>query len=216
MPADAAKATRRRNPGRPQPRGEHRRHRLLAVLAEHLEHQSLADISVAAVAEEAGLARSAFYFYFSSKNEAVTHLLGEIFDTQIDEASRVISRPGDPRVNLSDSLQLAVQSWVTQRRRFLAMLDARDADPETREIWEAWLRRYEDFVAGYIDEHRSTAPIPSRELAHSLISLNALTLERHLRGTGLASAESVHAALEHIWVNAIYGEPTSTIDRSSR
>ncbi len=210
MPADAAKVAPRRNPGRPQPRGEHRRDRLLAVLAEHLEHQSLADISVAAVAEEAGLARSAFYFYFSSKNEAVTHLLGEIFDKQIDEASRVIGRLGDPRVNLSESLQLAVQSWVTQRRRFLAMLDARDADSETRDIWEAWLRRYEEFVAGYIDEHRSTTLIPSRDLAHSLISLNAMMLERHLRGTGLESAQSVHAALEHIWFNAIYGDPAPT------
>jgi hypothetical protein len=28
----------------------------------------------------------------------------------------------------------------------LAMLDARDGDIETRATWEAWLRRYEDFL----------------------------------------------------------------------
>ncbi|KUI34241.1 TetR/AcrR family transcriptional regulator [Mycobacterium sp. GA-2829] len=205
MSADVLVPPARRNPNRPQPRGELRRSRLLAVLSAQLQSQSLADVSVAEVAEQAGLARSAFYFYFSSKNEAVTHLLTEIFERQIAEVSAVIDEQGDPREKLSRVLYLTVQSWVTQRRKFLAMLDARDADPETRSIWDTWLGKYEDFVAAYIETHRRGGSIPSRDLAHSLISLNALVLERYLRGGGLDSPESVHATLEHIWVAAALG-----------
>ncbi|MCP3810965.1 TetR/AcrR family transcriptional regulator [Mycobacteriaceae bacterium Msp059] len=205
MSADVVTLAARRNPNRPQNRGEVRRTRLLAALADHLEDQSLADVSVAAVAEQAGLARSAFYFYFSSKNEAVTHLLSDVFDEQIATASRVLNRKGDPRDNLSDVLWLTAESWTSQRRKFLAMLDARDADPETREIWNTWLRRYESFVSAYIDEHRQQGKSASGDLAHSLISLNERVLERHLRGHGLHSPGAVHAALEQIWTAAIFG-----------
>lgn len=205
MSADVLAPALRRNPNRPQPRGELRRSLLLEALSAQLEGQSLADVSVAEVAEQAGLGRSTFYFYFSSKNEAVTHLLAEIFDRQIADVGEVINGTGEPLDNLSRALYLTVESWMAQRRKFLAMLDARDADPETRGIWGAWLRRYEDFVAGYVAEHRQRGDICSRDLAHSLISLNALVLERHLRGGGLDSPESVHAALQHIWTTAIFG-----------
>lgn len=205
MPTDVLPMVPRRNPSRPQHRGEQRRARLLAALADQLEDQSLAEVSVAAVADTAGLARSAFYFYFSSKNEAVTHLLSDIFDEQIARADEAINRGGNARDNLSRALYLTVESWVSQRRKLLAMLDARDADEETRGIWEAWLRRYENFVSEYIDRHRVCETVPSGELAHCLISLNERVLERHLRGCGLDTAYDVHAAIEQIWCSAIFG-----------
>lgn len=205
MSAEILTLTARRNPNRPQHRGELRRSRLLAALADQLEVQSLADVSVASVADQAGLGRSAFYFYFSSKNEAVTHLLSNVFDEQIATAREVLGRDGNPRDNLSRVLYLTAESWTSQRRKFLAMLDARDADAETRDIWNAWLRRYENFVAAYIDEHRHHGTAASADLAHSLISLNERVLERHLRGHGLDSPEAVHAAMQHIWAAAIFG-----------
>ena len=204
MSADTLALVSRRNPNRPQHRGELRRTRLLTALADHLEEHSLADVSVAAVADQAGLARSTFYFYFSSKNEAVTHLLSDIFDQQIATARDVLGCGGDPKHNLSRVLYLTAESWTSQRRQFLAMLDARDADTETRDIWNAWLRRYEVFVADYIDQHLR-GDTSSGDLAHALISLNERVLERHLRGHGLDSPDAIHAALEHIWTATIFG-----------
>lgn len=211
MSVELAVRSSRRNPTRPQPRGEERRSRLLNALTRQLDTQSLAEVSVASVAEEAGLARSAFYFYFSSKNEAVTYLLAEIFDAQIAEATAVLGRAGDPLENLSRVLHSTVQSWISQRSRFIAMLDARDADSEARGRWESWLNRYEEFVASYIDEHLTPGrhPVPdSRDLAHSLISMNERVLERHMRGHGLATAEDVHRSLVHVWTATIFGSVT--------
>ncbi|OKH72677.1 TetR/AcrR family transcriptional regulator [Mycolicibacterium obuense] len=206
MAVDSEARSSGRSTQRPQPRGEERRSRLLAALAHRLDRQSLAEVSVADVASEAGLARSAFYFYFSSKNEAVTHLLAGIFDTQISDAAEVFGRDGDARENLSQVLLHTVESWVAQRSSFLAMLDARDADADTRVIWESWLTRYEDFVAAYIDEHSvRAAGCASRDLAHSLLSLNERVLERFLRGNGLDTADDVHRSLTHVWTSAIFG-----------
>jgi len=206
MPAEVVPIGRRRNPIRPQPRGEQRRRQLLAALSSQLERQPLAEVSIAAVADASGLARSAFYFYFSSKNEAVTYLLSDIFDEQIAAVSATINSEGDPRDTLALALEQLVQSWLAQRTQFQAMLDARDADIETRQIWEAWLRRYEDFVADYIDEHAESLDVDSHDLAHSLISLNERVLERFLRSDndGL-TADRVHAALVHIWSASLFG-----------
>ncbi|MEH3142269.1 MAG: TetR/AcrR family transcriptional regulator [Mycobacterium kyogaense] len=208
MAVDSEARSSGRGTQRPQPRGEERRSRLLAALAHRLDGQSLAEVSVADVAGEAGLARSAFYFYFSSKNEAVTHLLAGIFDAQISDAAEVFGGEGDPRENLSKVMLHTVESWLAQRNSFLAMLDARDADADTRAIWESWLTRYEDFVAAYIDEHRAPAAdagCASRDLAHSLLSLNERVLERFLRGNGLDTADDVHRSLTHVWTAAIFG-----------
>jgi AcrR family transcriptional regulator len=162
-------------------------------------------VSIATVADEAGLGRSAFYFYFRGKHEAVTHLLSDIFVDQVTQVSAVIEAAGDPRDNLSKSLALVVESWCTQRTLFLAMLDARDADPATRTVWDAWLRRYEDFTANYIDDHRRSPGQDSRDLAHCLISLNERVLERHLRAGGDDTAAALHASLVHIWTATIFG-----------
>ena len=84
------------------------------------------------------------------------------------------------------------------------MLDARDSDTGTRTVWEAWLRRYEDFAAEYVSEHAATCPVDARDLAHGLISLNERVLERHLR-SGSDDSSRVHATLVHIWTTAIFG-----------
>jgi TetR/AcrR family transcriptional regulator, ethionamide resistance regulator len=206
MSAEVVHPQRRRDPARPQHRGELRRARLLAALAAQLQHQPLADVSIATVADEAGLGRSAFYFYFRGKHEAVTDLLSDIFVDQVTQVSAVIRAAGDPRDNLSKSLALVVESWRTQRTLFLAMLDARDADQDTRTIWDTWLRRYEDFTADYIDDHRPSPGRDSRDLAHCLISLNERVLERHLRAGGDdTAAAALHASLVRIWTATIFG-----------
>ena len=63
-----------RQPQHRQARGEHRRAALLHALEAQLQERALADISVASITREAGVARSAFYFYFPSKNAAVAEL----------------------------------------------------------------------------------------------------------------------------------------------
>lgn len=197
----------RHNPVRPQQRGEERRSRLLEALAARLKTQSLAEVSIADVTDEAGLGRSAFYHYFSGKHEAVTHLLSDIFFDHVTAVTEIVSAPGDPRDIISRSLRLIVESWCEEKTLYLAMFDARDADPATRQIWTNWLHGYQEFTAAYIIDNRTAPGADPHDLAHALIAMNEQVLERLLRsGAGRAAAQRAHATLLDVWASTIFGK----------
>ena len=199
MSADV-EAVSRWQPRRPQPRGEQRRIRLLEALEQQLQRHPFAEVGIADVADAAGLGRSAFYFYFSSKHDAVTQLLGDVFEQEITRVGEILYGPGDPRENISKGLAFIVDSWRERRTLLSAMLDARDGDAETRLIWEHWLNRYEDFATDYVTRTTAIDASESRVLAHVLIAMNERALERHLRSGGdRESADALHAALVHVW-----------------
>lgn len=184
-----------------------RRSRLLAALASRLETQPLAEVSIADVTDEAGLGRSAFYHYFSGKHEAVTHLLADIFSDQVATVTEIINQPGDQFDNMSRSLQSVVDAWLGEKNLYLAMLDARDTDADTRQIWAKWLQRYEGFVAEYISENRTVSGADPGDLAHALIATNEQVLQRLLRsGGGQEAARRAHATLLDIWSSTILGK----------
>lgn len=207
MSADVAVAS-RWQPRRPQPRGEQRRARLLAALEQQLQSQPFDAISIAGVADAAGLGRSAFYFYFSSKHDAVTQLLGDVFDEEITRVDAILRRSGDPDVNVSDALAFIVDSWRDRATLLTAMLDARDGDADARKIWESWIDRYEEFAADYIARTTAADVADSRALAHVLIAMNERTLERHTRSGGnRAAGDELHATLVRVWQAALRRTP---------
>jgi AcrR family transcriptional regulator len=197
-------AVSRWQPRRPQARGEQRRIRLLEALEQQLQLHRFADVSIADVADGAGLGRSAFYFYFSSKHDAVTQLMGDVFEQEIDRVGEIVYGAGDPRDNIADALAFIVASWRERRTLLSAMLDARDGDAEARQIWEHWLGRYEEFVTDYITRTTAVDVPKSRMLAHVLIAMNERALERHLRSGGDPEfAEELHEALVHVWQTSL-------------
>jgi AcrR family transcriptional regulator len=199
--------TSRRNARRPQPRGDQSRQRLLEAFEKQLRTQSLAEISVAEVAQAAGLKRPAFYFYFAGKHEAVTELLTRIFHDDVFTIGGFLAGGGDPRASVAEAMTRTFESWHTHRTLFRAMLDARDTDPEARAIWDQWLQRYEEFVCDFITT-QATIEIPdARALAHTLISMNERVLDRHVRSDdGLQAAGPLRAAVIHVWHTALFGE----------
>lgn len=187
-------------PRRPQARGERRRTRLLEALEQQLQDHPFADVSIAAVADAAGLRRSAFYFYFTSKHDAVTQLLGDVFEEEIAELGEILYDADDSPRNVERGLRYIVGSWRERKTLLAAVLDARDGDAEARNIWEGWLERYEEFATDFITQAAGIDPCKSRVLAHVLIAMNERALERHLRSAGdRKSADELHTALVHVW-----------------
>ena len=117
---------------RPEPRGEVRRAALLSALEELVRERPLADIGISEIAGAAGLKRSAFYFYFPSKEAAATELLHGVHDKMFTDARAWLEGSGDPRDSLAAAVGGAVTHWRAHRHLFLAVLDARDRDPAVR------------------------------------------------------------------------------------
>ncbi|ANI40957.1 TetR/AcrR family transcriptional regulator [Mycolicibacterium vaccae] len=199
--------TPRRNARRPQPRGDESRARILEAFEEQLQTRSLAEISVADVAQAAGLKRPAFYFYFAGKHEVVTELLTRIFHDDVFTIEGSLAGGGDPRAIVADAMARTFESWLTHRTLFRAMLDARDTDPEAKAVWDSWLQRYEDFSCAYITAQPTIGIPDARALAHALISMNERVLDRYVRSEeGLEAVGPLRAAVIHVWHTALFGE----------
>src|ERR1041384_6584494 len=58
-------------------RGDRQREAIVNAVRELLQERSFADLSVSAISDRAGVARSGFYFYFDSKYAVLAQILGD-------------------------------------------------------------------------------------------------------------------------------------------
>jgi len=196
---------------RSSPRGEERRRALLDAIERLLRDRSIAELGVGEITDAAGVGRSAFYFYFASKEAAVAELLQDVFATITDEVAPFFDRVGDPAATVPRAMGRFVAVWREHEHLVNAVLDAR-ANPETRRLWDGWVERFVTPVAETIDAERASGRAPAgpdaRLLTRTLLGMNERALER-LRDADDrdATAEDTVAVLSHTWFLAIYGAP---------
>lgn len=196
---------------RPEPRGEARRAALLEGLEELLRSRRLSDVGVSDITQAAGVTRSAFYFYFPSKEAAVTELLRTVFDEMLAGAQAWLDGSAtDPRAGLHAALSGTAARWREHRHLILGMLDARDGDPAVRALWESWIGLFVGpLVVGVEAERaagRAPALTPAPLLVPLLLGMNERALERNVRGgADDRETEALVEALTDIWMAAIYG-----------
>lgn len=197
-------------PRRAEPRGEIRRAALLDALETLLRERPLHEVSIGQIATKAGVKRSAFYFYFPSKEAAVTELLRDVFAEMISGAQGWIEGEGDPRDSLRTALEGTIRLWRAHRHLILAMLDARD-DPAVRELWDSWIEMFVVPLAQAVERDRAreraaTDGPPPATLIRLLLGMNERALEHHVRrGEDEAQAAELATALTQTWLRAIYG-----------
>lgn len=192
---------------------------ILAATERLLERTPLTELSVARIVEEAGVARTTFYFYFSSKYAPVTTLLAGVMDEIYDSVSAFTARPhndkgGVPgRAALDRGLEGAAKVFGDHRMILRATVENWRLVPELRKLWLDVIERFTAAFAGEIDRERAAghAPpgVPSRELAAALIWAS----ERCLYVAGLGLDEDLpdeaqaSRTLQTIWKSAVYGTP---------
>jgi AcrR family transcriptional regulator len=192
--------------GRP-PRSDERRAEILVALEALLRDAPLDDITVADIAEAVGMTRSAFYFYFDSKETAVAALSEQMYADAAAGASALFSLTGTPRERIEAQMRSLVDTWAAYRHLYRAMLDARHK-PEVRASFDAGRESFIAPVALMIDAERAAGQAPagpdSTALATLLLELNDHAVERLARGDALPVADRVDA-LVAIWLRSIYG-----------
>lgn len=200
-------------------KSEQTRRRLLEVLEDLLHEQPLDQVSVNDVAAAAGMRRTGFYFYFSSKEVAVATLLDELYDETFAGAADFLTHSRDRRKALRDAFDHMWKLWCQHRALMLAVLDARDKDREAAGIWESWLGRFVAPVAAFIEGDRASGLAPEGPPADMLLTLllamNVDCLQRMLRAeTSADDADAQIDALTTVWIRSIYGhaDPAGDID----
>lgn len=193
-------------------KGDERRGALLAALEEHLEASTLDDINIADISRQAGVTRSAFYFYFENKAAAVAALYEEMYADAFG-AAELLGGDGTVRDRISTAIRAIFDGWGQRTHLYRAILDARAASSAVRDQWDAFQASYVDVVADLILGERAAGAAPDGPDAHAvataLLDLNDRTLARVVHSGGVQDGQrDLDGHLEavvHVWMASIYG-----------
>lgn len=186
--------------------------------ARLLETMPLTDLSVKAICDEAGLSRTTFYHYFSSKFAPVTSMVSDVMEGYFATMRPYHGRTHDgaPLVSgsiaLKESLAGAAELWAEHRTLMRGVVDHWHEVPELGRLWAESIGRFTDAIAAEIDRERKEGAAPpgpsSRTLAASLVWASERCF--YVASTGvdpdIQDLEQALESLHAIWAGAIYGQ----------
>jgi AcrR family transcriptional regulator len=195
-------------------RGDQRREALLGALDKLLTTRPLADIGIAEISREAGVTRSAFYFYFPTKAAAVAALMANFEMAMTDAATDWYEGgTGTPLERLQAGFDASIGLWRERAGLLVAMLDAAGTDAEAREIWESWIEGFRDRITSRIEADRDaglTKDITdARAIATVLMGAALHGMERDVRAivAGHGPSDTLPSALVETWHRTLYRGP---------
>jgi TetR/AcrR family transcriptional regulator, ethionamide resistance regulator len=185
MPEPLSRAQLRAGPGpapgrgrrRRQSRGDIKEAAILDCAWRLLATTAVADITIEALAAGAGISRSAFYFYFDSR-EAVIRALGERVAAGLTDT--VTASPGPmgtrPQATARQMVAAYLERWRTEGPVLRAMSPLYESDAEHRAFWDEISDRIRRTIATAIDSERAAgrappAPPTSRDIASAIMAM---------------------------------------------
>lgn len=179
--------------------------RLLGEVALH-------DLEVKQILAEAGISRTSFYQYFSSKFDVVAALVGrtvaETFEA-VQEWSLDDGRP--PEARLLAGLRAVADVWHRHRNIYNSAAESWFTDPELARLWrslnEQWALLFTDIVRRDVQLGRAHVEGDLRSLLAALAwgSQHVFYVATSGTSAGLPDIESAVDALHRIWTSTIYG-----------
>lgn len=193
---------------RPPQRSDDRREAILAALDGWLQESSLEAINIAEISKQAGVTRSAFYFYFENKGAAVAALMERMVDETFAVNEHFTTGQGSPRMRVRTMLEGLFAMWERHQHLFKAMLEVRGSSESVREIWDTARESFVDSIADMIRSERAAAVAPPGAdpvvLATVLLEFNGQLLERLTLGGPLEPAQLMDGAAA-VWLGTVYG-----------
>ena len=195
-----------------RPSGDERQRAIVEAFEGLLQHRPMADIAIDEIAAGAAISRSAFYFYFPSKQAVLLELLDRMV-TEVDGRLARIGGPGDdPAAWWRESIGVFVAVFGAHRAVSVTLAEARATVPELRDEWARRSGRWVDQTAATIVAERRRGR--AREIVDARatsVALNAMN-ERVLVATFAdeqpsLAPEEVLDVLTDIWCTTIYGVP---------
>lgn len=118
-----------------QRKGDLREQQILDATEGLLDSRGYFDMTVNEIAEAAGITRSALYFYFGSKQDAVTALVARTVQALRDKSEAARNDPADPATVVATALDRTLQLWAKHGVVMRAAVDLSSTIPEIDELW---------------------------------------------------------------------------------
>lgn len=196
-----------------QSRGEKQRQAILQAVDELLQEKPFAELSVSAISDHAGVARSGFYFYFDSKYAVLAQLLAEATH-ELEELTEYFAPRGADETPADFAARMVGSAAAVYAHNDPVMSAchlARNTDAKIREIFDRQVDTVIDQVVGVVrDEVTAGTAHPISDDIPALVRTLAATTVLMLSGdTTFVGADGDVARgismLEQLWLNALWG-----------
>ena len=191
-------------------RGDRQREAIVTAVRELLEEQSFADLSVSAISERAGVARSGFYFYFDTKYAVLAVILAEAMEQLATLTHDYAPREDGetPAAFAKRMVGSATAVFASNDPIMAACTVAQNTDAQIRDLMNDFEDAVIGKIVGIVEQDQGARPISDDlpALVRTLTATTAMTLSHDPafvgRGTDPGRAVEV---LERLWLNALWG-----------
>ena len=165
------------------------------------------DLTVDELAREAGLSRTAFYFYFPGKTQVLLAAAAQITDVAFDIADEWWSGEGPPRDLLRKAVAGNVRVYVEHASVIRTMVEATYYDPEVRAFYAQAMERFVSAATDYLREEKRAGRL-RRDLDPEAVAPVLIWMGERchdvLIGTEHRDPDDVVDALVTVWQHALY------------
>jgi AcrR family transcriptional regulator len=215
LPSSAAApgaGARRTSEGARAAKGDRRERAILDSLESLLVEVPLSRLSVGQIAERAGVGRTAFYFYFESREAALTALARRSLEPIWEAGGDWLFGDADASAGLSRGLRGVVDLWCERGHLLAALVEAACLDPAVLALWREQLEEIIAAVARRIERDAArghTWPgIDAEQTARTLGWMTERYCYMYLPPRAWQRPpDDVHDALLQTWHHAIYRTP---------
>ena len=184
---------------------------LCDALLDLVEQTPFKDISIDDVTRAAGIKRSAFYVYFSDKQDLLVATASETAEALYREADRWWHGEGPPEKRLIEAITGMAELYERHGSLLRAATEVSTYDDEVRVFWRGIVERFVEATAAHLRSERSHGRVP-RELepqatAESLVWMAERCCYIYL-ASGERSARELVESLGATWTAALYPAPS--------
>ena len=173
--------------------------RLLAAGASYTE------LNVERIAREAGISRTAFYFYFSDKRELLMRLTEHVSAQLYAEAEAWWTGDED----LRPALTRVVALYRDHAALLRAVVEAAAYDEPVASFWRAIVGRFAEATRARLQAEQAAgrldAELPAEETAFQLCWMTERACYQRLVQGGDPAGEEFLTALAGLWERGVYG-----------
>jgi TetR/AcrR family transcriptional regulator, ethionamide resistance regulator len=177
-----------------------------AALVRVLETKPFNDVTVDELAREAGLSRTAFYFYYKDKHEVLRAVLEGLAETAHDQSAAWWSGEGPPDAIIRKWLRDLGSLWDTHGGILRATVEVSAYDPVFMGFYQELMNNFIGATQAHLHNERTAGKLrsdtDSDRQAEALVWMG----ERchyvgHLEGR---PSEEIADVLTGIWLHALY------------
>lgn len=171
-----------------------------------VEQTPYSDLTIDDVAREAGLSRSAFYFYFRDKHDLLMAVIEDVAEALYREAERWWQGEGEPEALVREALSGVAAVYARHAGLLRVATEVSTYDEEVRQFWRSVVERFIDATAQYLSREQNAGrmpPLDPRPTAEALVWMVERSLYVYVAG-GEREGEHLVNALLPLWIAVLY------------